>query len=142
MTPFDGAAALAFHDGNQRLLDRLLAEYLLHYQHAASDLAGLLEHDTAGAERLAHNLKSLAAGFGAAPLAHASAALETALTQAQQALAPTGHRALLERFATAHASFTAAVRDYLARSAATTNEPAQAQHGATPLSGQSPLSGQ
>ena len=119
-SPFNVASALAHHGGNTRLLTRLLKEFLSYYADAPADLAQLPAQGD-DAERLMHNLKSLATGFGGAPFARASAALESALVAKRESAAASADDPsttqdwvkLYEDFTTAHQHFVTALRGYL-----------------------------
>jgi CheY-like chemotaxis protein len=72
--------AIKFHNGNVKLMLKLMGEFGQYYGNAASRMReAVSDNDYEAAERLAHNLHGVAGSFGASDLKDASKALELAL---------------------------------------------------------------
>ena len=72
--------AIKFHNGNVKLMLKLMGEFGHYYGNAASRMReAVSDNDYEAAERLAHNLHGVAGSFGASDLKDASKALELAL---------------------------------------------------------------
>jgi len=82
----DLGKAIKAHNGNVRLLVKLMGDFGRYYSDAAAKMRShIAERKLEEAERLAHNLRGVAGSFGAARLQEAAKTLELALVAAQQA---------------------------------------------------------
>lgn len=81
----DLGKAIKAHNGNVRLLVKLMGDFGRYYSDASAKIRTYItERKLEEAERLAHNLRGVAGSFGAARLQEAAKALELALVAAQQ----------------------------------------------------------
>ena len=78
----DLGIAIKHHNGNVKLLTKLMGDFGRYYSHAAETIReSIRNQNLEDAERLAHNLHGVAGSFGADRLREASKALELALNK-------------------------------------------------------------
>ncbi|MBF0584723.1 MAG: Hpt domain-containing protein [Magnetococcales bacterium] len=89
------AIALKHVSHNQKLLRKLLMEFLADYQDVVSKIRSALQDDLPGVQRITHTLKGVAGSLGAVSLQSTALTLEMAVTEGRTA----EFEALLSRLA-------------------------------------------